>query len=98
MGGRMALKRDGEEIMFPKSTGRRSHHETTIEYDGEIIHVEWVAFEDILIPENREIIDKTIISVTPNKYRFLGDEYLLDLCEEEERRNNVDKEERKNAE
>lgn len=68
--------------------GRRRHYETAIFHCGEIIHVEWESYEDILIPEHKRIVEKTILNVTPKTFRFLGDEYLLNLCDEEERRKN----------
>lgn len=74
--------------MFSKEVGREKHYETAVCHCGEIIHVEWESFEDILIPENKRIIERTITNVTPKKYRFLGDEYLLGLCDKEERRKN----------
>ena len=83
------MKLNKNSIGFPKSTGRESHYETAICYDGEIIHIKWESIEDVSIPENRKISTNTIITVTPNKYRkLLGDECLLELCDKEERRKN----------
>ena len=58
-------------------------HLTTIS-----IEVEWVEHEDILIPENKKIIDTYIVSTNNERLRrYIGDESLLIMCEVKEKEN-----------
>lgn len=58
-------------------------HLTTIS-----IEVEWIEHEDVLIPENKKIIDTYIVSTDSKILReAIGDKLLLELCEAKEREN-----------
>ena len=61
--------------------------ETTIELDEKKVVVEWGYWEDILIPENRTIIDTWIIDVDPEIRKKYGDDKILEECIKEEEYN-----------
>ena len=50
------------------------------------INVEWVEHEDVLIPENKKVIDTYITSTDNEELRkTIGDDMLLKLCEAKEK-------------
>jgi len=74
-------------IVPDNSYGKEFDHETEIEIGEDKFTVEWVSYKDVLIPENKTIIDTYIKEVDPEMLKKYGDDKILTKCLEVEEYN-----------